>query len=146
MKTPTSIGRFSNFTTEEIFLAKKMARTFLFRQQAFYYPFRTFKHDGRCRIDVLANYYVHDLIYNKKIDLRAIHELQKKRRQNKFNSQQKNVYQNKLVIDYFKNFSDIKYIDKSVILFYTRNHWAKNAHDSKILEILKKHFIQKTNK
>ena len=64
----------------------------------------------------------------------------KSRRNTNFNFE--NVLQNKIYLDYKKNYNDIKFINDISIIFFGRNHHAKNGFDQKVLAILKRNFIE----
>ena len=51
-----------------------------------------------------------------------------------------NVLQNPIVIDYYNNRHLIKCIYSDHLYFGSRNHWAKDDNDKKILSILAKNF------
>lgn len=103
----------------------------------------------RKRLDFRSNQ--DKLIYSKivslskSLDFSEIAKKQKQRAQNRDIAHVENYRNNKLVIDYFTNKSNIKYISCDCIHFYGRNHWAKNSTDLKVLAILKKHFINSKN-
>lgn len=75
------------------------------------------------------------------INILEVSEKKFNRRKN-LNYRFKNIYSNPLVNDYIKSKQRgrIKAVYHDRISFYSRNHWAKNKQDLKVLEILQKHF------
>ena len=108
---------------------KKYSQLFFFRKSL----------DFRFNQDRLI--YSKIVILSKSLDFSEIAKKQKQRVQNRHIKHVENYMNNKLVIDYFKNKSSIKYISDNCIYFYCRNHWAKNNTDLKIISVLRKHFI-----
>jgi hypothetical protein len=50
-----------------------------------------------------------------------------------------NIFERPLVRDYLSNKRSLEHVHGQCLRFFGRNHWAKDAKDLRILEILKKH-------
>ena len=122
-----------NYTAEEIKTAKKSAYNFLM-----YYlnnGFRKFRFDGRTRTGKLSAIYYEEI--KNSIDVELIKNKRKERKNNKQNCEFVNIFQRPLVRDWLQNRNATILINR--LQDGSRNHWAKDAKDFKILEILMKH-------
>lgn len=127
---------FKNYTKAEIKAANKMAFGFLFSTMNLLLN-RKFKYDARTRIETLAA----DIFYKevKNLDKQKIVSI-KRERKLKRPVEFSNILQNKIYSDWKKNRHALVFTDRLII--DSRNHWAKNSEDFKVLSILKKYSIK----
>lgn len=99
---------------------------------------KPFKYDKRTTLGKEANTIVQSL--KKTIDRDMILKIKSKRAAQKLIKETVSIFNQPLVKDYINNKHYIKAIHQDRIEFYSRNHWAKNDKDLKILQILSKKF------
>lgn len=121
----------------ELKTAKKMAFNYLYGINHLILG-RSFKYDARTKIGKLANEIVKKEI--KKIDKKAILQLQKNRRELKFSFVP--LLKSPIINDYILHKYNLNGVFTQNLSFRDgRKHWAKNENDLKTLIILKKHFL-----
>lgn len=127
---------FKNYTKAEIKAANKMAFGFLFSTMNLLLN-RKFKYDARTRIETLAA----EIFYKevKNLDKQKIVSI-KRERKLKRPVEFSNILQNKIYSDWKKNRHALVFTDR--LRIDSRNHWAKNSEDFKVLSILKKYSIK----
>jgi hypothetical protein len=125
----------------EIKTANKMAYQFFFNPYNMTMD-KSPNFDRRTRIDKKAHLIFKEI--KKSVNINDI-KAKKRTRRESMPSQYKNYLMNRIVIDYFNNFSSLKGVYNDRLSFYGRNHWAKNQEDYKILEVLKQGFLKRIN-
>jgi hypothetical protein len=123
-----------NYTNSEIKIAKRRAYNFIFDRSRLINRIghKNFTFDGRTRIGNLSNQ-----IYQKINNIADIKKAKQKviqRRKNKFTFS--NILDSPIVKDFINNTPEKVFKDR--LRFNSRNHWAKNETDLKVLKILMK--------